>query len=77
VIAQPPRLKRIPSIDGGGIRGIIPATTLVALDAQTGKAVRDRFDFVARTHTGAPKVAALATGFTVKSIFEVYTSQAR
>ena len=47
------RPRRILAIDGGGIRGIIPAVALAALERETGTPTRDQFDFVAGTSTGA------------------------
>ncbi|HYU56918.1 MAG TPA: patatin-like phospholipase family protein [Actinomycetota bacterium] len=44
---------RILSIDGGGIRGIIPARFLVELEEITGQRIADLFDIVAGTSTGA------------------------
>ena len=68
-------MKRILSIDGGGIRGIIPATTLVKLEAQLGKPVRECFDFVAGTSTGALIAAAVAAGVPAKRMLEIYTQR--
>jgi hypothetical protein len=64
--------KNILSIDGGGIRGIIPASTLVALEQQLGKPVRDCFDFVAGTSTGALIAAAVAAGVPATQILNIY-----
>src|SRR5215472_3575182 len=69
-------MKYILSIDGGGIRGIIPASTLVALEEQIGKPAREVFDFVAGTSTGALISAALAAGVPAKHILEIYTNRA-
>jgi patatin-like phospholipase/acyl hydrolase len=69
-------MKRILSIDGGGIRGIIPASTLVALEKQIGKPAREVFDFVAGTSTGALISAALAAGVSAEHILEIYTNRA-
>lgn len=52
---------RILSIDGGGIRGIIPATILAAIEERSKKRIADLFDFVAGTSTGG----ILALGLTV------------
>lgn len=44
---------RILSIDGGGIRGLIPATILAAIESKTGKPIHQMFDLIAGTSTGA------------------------
>ncbi|MGH7674698.1 MAG: patatin-like phospholipase family protein [Gemmatimonadales bacterium] len=51
---------RILSIDGGGIRGLIPATVLAALEDRTGRPVATLFDLIAGTSTGG----LLACGLT-------------
>jgi patatin-like phospholipase/acyl hydrolase len=43
---------RILSIDGGGIRGIIPALVLGEIERRTGKRIHQLFDLVAGTSTG-------------------------
>ena len=43
---------KILSIDGGGIRGIIPAMVLAELERRTGKPIAESFDLVAGTSTG-------------------------
>lgn len=45
-------MKKVLSIDGGGIRGIIPATVLAYIEQQTGKPISECFDFFAGTSTG-------------------------
>jgi patatin-like phospholipase/acyl hydrolase len=52
---------KILSIDGGGIRGIIPAMVLAEVEARTGRPVAELFDLVAGTSTGG----ILACGLTV------------
>ncbi len=68
-------LRRILSIDGGGIRGIIPACTLVALEQQLGKPARECFDFLAGTSTGALISACLAAGIPASRILDIYTQR--
>jgi patatin-like phospholipase/acyl hydrolase len=51
---------RVLAIDGGGIRGIIPAIVLADLEARTGKAMVDLVDLIAGTSTGAILACALA-----------------
>ncbi len=50
---------RILAIDGGGIRGLIPARVLEQLEASTGRPVRELFDLVAGTSTGGILACAL------------------
>jgi patatin-like phospholipase/acyl hydrolase len=52
---------RILSIDGGGIRGVIPATVLAEIEKRSEKPVAELFDFVAGTSTGG----ILALGLTL------------
>ncbi|HLK47627.1 MAG TPA: patatin-like phospholipase family protein [Bryobacteraceae bacterium] len=70
-------MKRILSIDGGGIRGIIPASTLVKLEQQLGKPVRECFDFLAGTSTGALIAAAAAAGVPATRILNIYVQRAQ
>ena len=45
-------MKKILSIDGGGIRGIIPAMLLMAIEERTDRTVASLFDLMAGTSTG-------------------------
>jgi len=53
------------SIDGGGIRGIIPATILAAIEEGVGRQLHEVFDLVAGTSTGG--IIALGIGTTAKA----------
>src|ERR671911_914655 len=53
-------MKKVLSIDGGGIRGIIPAMVLAEIERRTGKLTSESFDLVAGTSTGG----ILALGLT-------------
>src|ERR1700733_11471271 len=55
-----PKIWRILSIDGGGIRGLIPATILATIEQRTGQPIANLFDIIAGTSTGA----ILALGLT-------------
>ena len=44
--------RRILSIDGGGIRGIIPAMVVAHIEKQTGTPARDLFDLIVGTSSG-------------------------
>jgi patatin-like phospholipase/acyl hydrolase len=54
-----PFAMRVLSIDGGGIRGIVPATVLAALEERTGRPVCDLFDLIGGTSTGGILALAL------------------
>lgn len=45
-------MKTILSIDGGGIRGLIPALLLAELEKRTSQPISDLFDLIAGTSTG-------------------------
>ena len=51
-------MKAILSIDGGGIRGIIPALVMATIEERTGRRAAELFDFFAGTSTGG--IIALA-----------------
>jgi patatin-like phospholipase/acyl hydrolase len=48
------------SIDGGGIRGLIPAVVLAEIERRTGRRVADLFGLIAGTSTGGILACALA-----------------
>lgn len=50
---------KILSIDGGGIRGIIPALILAEIEKRTGKRIFQLFDLIAGTSTGGLLVLGL------------------
>ncbi|HSI99192.1 MAG TPA: patatin-like phospholipase family protein [Patescibacteria group bacterium] len=68
-------MRRILTIDGGGIRGIIPATLLAALESATARPVRETFDFVAGTSTGAVIAAGLAAGIPARRLADLYAER--
>lgn len=72
-------MKRILCIDGGGIRGIIPARILSEIEKETGKDVSSMFDLVVGTSTGAIAAALLTADngvgeplFTAGSVTAIY-----
>jgi len=69
--------KYLLSIDGGGIRGILPAMALVKLEQVTGGLARDTFSFVAGTSTGALITAAVAAGLPATCILDIYPKRTR
>jgi hypothetical protein len=66
-------MKRLLNLIGGGIRGIIPVSALVALEQQTGQLTRDIFDYVGGTSTGALLAACVVAGVPATDALKVYT----
>lgn len=52
-------ITRVLSLDGGGVRGIMPAMWLARLEQVTGRKVSDLFDLVAGTSTGGILACAI------------------
>lgn len=86
VLAQEERPIRILSIDGGGIRGIIPAMVLAHLEERTGKPLCECFDLIAGTSTGGilalgltrPTVGETSRPyFTAKELVQLYAQEGR
>jgi hypothetical protein len=69
-------MRRILTIDGGGVRGIIPAVVLAALERSTGRPVRETFDFVAGTSSGAVLAAGIAAGIPADRLAGLYAERA-
>jgi len=64
--------KRILSIDGGGIKGVLPAAFLSAIENATGKRIVEHFDLIAGTSTGGIIALGLALGLSAKEILCMY-----
>lgn len=69
-------MKTILSIDGGGIRGIIPLVCLVKLEAHEGRPCHRFFDMVAGTSTGAVIAAGFALGISARGLLALYRNLA-
>ena len=65
------------SIDGGGVRGIVPALVLARLEEITGRPARETFSFVAGTSTGALLAAAVAAGLPATQMVALYRDRTR
>jgi hypothetical protein len=69
-------MKTILSVDGGGIRGIIPLHALVRLESHSARPCRELFDMVAGTSTGAIIAAGLALGISARGLLAMYREMA-
>lgn len=63
------------SIDGGGVRGIIPICALIELERLTGRPARATFSFLAGTSTGAIIAAGLAAGVPALQLLDLYLAR--
>lgn len=65
---------RILSIDGGGIRGILPAAVLTQLEDRylDGRSIGDYFDLITGTSTGGILALGLASGLRSKKLLDLY-----
>ena len=73
---------RILSIDGGGIRGIIPAIVLAELEELTGQPISKCFDLIAGTSTGGLIALALSLDngngqpkYTAQEVVQLYENR--
>ncbi|GAB6035451.1 patatin-like phospholipase family protein [Fundidesulfovibrio butyratiphilus] len=68
---------RILSIDGGGIRGLIPALVLACIERLAGKPMHQLVDLVAGTSTGGIIAAAVGAGIPMATVASLYLYHAR
>ncbi|MDD5463618.1 MAG: CBASS cGAMP-activated phospholipase [Candidatus Moranbacteria bacterium] len=64
--------KKILSIDGGGIKGVFPASFLSVIEETTGKKISEYFDLIVGTSTGGIIALGLGMGFSAKELLEFY-----
>lgn len=65
-------IRRILSIDGGGIKGALPAGFLAQVEEATGERVVDHFDLIAGTSTGGIIAIGLGLGVSASEILSLY-----
>jgi uncharacterized protein len=77
-------MRRILAIDGGGIRGVIPATLLTEIERRTGRPVAELFDLVGGTSTGGILALGLTKpgpdgtpAYPARALLELYETQGR
>ncbi|WP_233351840.1 CBASS cGAMP-activated phospholipase [Glycocaulis albus] len=68
-------MRRILSIDGGGIRGVFPASFLAALESDLDAPLGQYFDLISGTSTGGIIAIGLAMGMSAKDILELYETE--
>jgi predicted acylesterase/phospholipase RssA len=68
---------RVLSIDGGGVRGYLPALVLAEIERRAGAPVADQFDLVVGTSTGGIIGIGLAAGLSARQLAEFYPTYGR
>jgi len=63
---------RVLSLDGGGIKGLFPASFLATIEKTSGKRIRDYFDLIVGTSTGGILALGLGLGLPASAIVEFY-----
>ena len=73
---------KVLSIDGGGLRGIIPAMVLTEIEERTRRAITETFDLIAGTSTGGMLALGLVMPgdgskprYTAKELIGIYEEQ--
>jgi uncharacterized protein len=70
-------IARVVSIDGGGVRGVVPVVLMQRLSAEPGlEAWLDRTDLLAGTSTGGLIALGLAAGISLEDLRELYVTRA-
>ncbi len=64
--------RKILSIDGGGIKGTIPASFLASVENTTDKSIVEHFDLIVGTSTGGIIALGLALGISASKILDFY-----
>jgi uncharacterized protein len=65
-------VRRILSIDGGGIMGVFPAAFLAIIEESTSKSIAEHFDMIVGTSTGGIIALALGLGIPARDILTFY-----
>ena len=68
-------MKRILSIDGGGLKGALPAAFLAEIEEATGERIVDHFDLIAGTSTGGIIAIGLGLGIPARTILDFYVNE--
>ncbi|NER04713.1 MAG: patatin-like phospholipase family protein [Okeania sp. SIO3C4] len=63
---------RILCLDGGGIRGVMPARILQKIEEQLGSPLKDHFDLIAGTSTGSILAVGIALGRSPEELLSLY-----
>src|SRR5437868_5520004 len=65
-------MRRVLTIDGGGVRGVLPASFLATVEEQIGRSPADFFDLIVGTSTGGIIALGLGGGLSASEIRDFY-----
>jgi patatin-like phospholipase/acyl hydrolase len=65
-------IRRILCIDGGGIKGTLPASFLASLEEDLDRPIGEYFDLIAGTSTGGILAIGLAMGIPARDLLDLY-----
>ena len=65
-------MRRVLTIDGGGVRGVLPASFLATIEQQVGRSPAEFFDLIVGTSTGGIIALALGAGLSAEDIRDFY-----
>jgi hypothetical protein len=69
---RPDSIRRVLSIDGGGIMGVFPAAFLATFEEDLGQPIGSYFDLIAGTSTGGILAIGLALGIPARRLLQLY-----
>ena len=67
-------MKKILSIDGGGMKGYVPCSVLVELEKRMGKPCYEVFDMVSGTSIGGILACLISSGKSASEALEFFTT---
>jgi patatin-like phospholipase/acyl hydrolase len=67
-------MRRILTIDGGGIKGVFPASFLAHLEEGLNESISTYFDLIVGTSTGGILAIGLGLGFSAAEVLQLYES---
>lgn len=65
-------IRRILSIDGGGIKGVFPASFLATIEEELHRPIGEYFDLIVGTSTGGIIAIGLGLGFSASELLDFY-----
>ena len=69
-------IRRVLSIDGGGVKGVFPASFLSTLEDSLGGSIAEHFDLIVGTSTGGIIALGLGLGLNARQMLSFYENWA-